>query len=76
VQGAAEVGAYPEAWKDCGRTVHDGNFTHTDGAGANDFHFSGRLHGRALPKGRYTVTAVPRFHSLPGHALTVGFKIL
>jgi hypothetical protein len=37
-----------------------GSFTHVDAAGANSLHFSGRLKGKKLPRGAYTLQAVPR----------------
>jgi hypothetical protein len=42
-----------------------GNFTHHDVAGANHFHFTGRIGGRALSPGRYRLNATPR--SATGH---------
>lgn len=37
-----------------------GGFRHTDAAGANRLHFSGRLNGKALAPGRYRLRAVAR----------------
>jgi hypothetical protein len=66
----------PKHGKRCTRVVREGSFTHTDVAGANRFHFSGRMRGHGLPKGSYKLTAVPRYHSLTGHAVTVTFKVV
>jgi hypothetical protein len=69
-------GKAPKHSKKCTRTVNTGSFSHTDVAGANTFHFSGRLKGKGLPKGSYTATTVPQFSGLTGHAATVKFKII
>lgn len=52
-----------------------GSFTHIDVAGANKFHFSGRLKGKPLGKGSYKLQAVP--HNAAGNGLAVSkqFKI-
>ena len=52
-----------------------GSFTHTDAAGANKLHFSGRLKGKKLAKGSYKLRAVP--HNAAGNGATVSkeFKI-
>jgi hypothetical protein len=44
--------------KRCTLYVALGTFTHTDTAGANSFHFSGRLKGRKLSSGSYRLQAV------------------
>ena len=46
--------------KRCTRMVRVGTFTHVDVAGANGFHFSGRVGGRKLKRGKYRLRAVPR----------------
>ena len=46
-----------------------GSFTHSDTAGANSLHFSGRLHGRKLAKGSYRLQAVP--HNAAGNGAMV-----
>jgi hypothetical protein len=52
-----------------------GSFTHTDTAGANELHFSGRIKGKTLAKGSYRLQAVP--HNAAGNGLSVSkeFKI-
>jgi hypothetical protein len=52
-----------------------GSFSHTDIAGANSVHFSGRLKGKKLPAGSYELQLVP--HDAAGNGLAVekGFKI-
>jgi hypothetical protein len=42
----------------CTRLVAAGTLRHGDKAGANSMHFSGRIRGRALPRGSYTLRAV------------------
>ena len=55
--GAAKPGAKP-----CPRTQKlAGSFAHQGAAGQNAFRFTGRLRGKALPPGRYTLVArLPR----------------
>jgi len=50
-------GAHPRA---CTRYLPLGSFSHTDAAGANHFHFSGRLGTGKLAPGPYSMTVVPR----------------
>jgi predicted outer membrane repeat protein len=69
-------GKLPKHAKKCTRSVPAGSFSHHDAAGANHFHFSGRLNGKGLAKGSYTATAVPRLSGLTGHAVAVNFKIV
>lgn len=52
-----------------------GSFTHADAAGAVRFHFSGRLHGRALAGGGYRLQAVPKNAAGTGAGATKGFTI-
>jgi hypothetical protein len=44
----------------CTRYVKLGSFTHADLAGANHFHFTGRVNGRSLRIGPYRLQAVAR----------------
>jgi hypothetical protein len=44
----------------CTRYVKLGSFTHADVAGANHFHFTGRVNGRPLRTGPYRLQAVAR----------------
>jgi hypothetical protein len=61
----------------CTRYVSIGGFTHIDLAGANRFHFTGRLHGKPLRVGRYRLQAVARnAGSRNSRALSVGFRII
>jgi hypothetical protein len=55
--------------KPCKLLVKKGSFTHVDVAGANSLRFSGRLNGKALAKGIYTLQAVPR--NAAGSGVTV-----
>jgi hypothetical protein len=52
-----------------------GTFSHADLAGANSLHFSGRLNGRKLAKGRYRLSAVAHNGAGNGPAATTEFKI-
>jgi hypothetical protein len=52
-----------------------GSFTHADHAGANSLRFSGRLHGRALKPGSYTLRAVPHNAAGSGVGVTRTFRI-
>jgi hypothetical protein len=63
--------------KSCTRSVAlRGYFTHTDIAGANSFHFSGRLNRRSLPPAAYKLTASPRtVDGTTGTAASVSFRI-
>jgi uncharacterized delta-60 repeat protein len=60
----------------CARYVKIGQFTHTDNAGLNRFHFTGRLKGKKLAPGRYRFRAVPSQGSRLGIAAAAGFMIL
>jgi CSLREA domain-containing protein len=57
--------------KRCTRYVAVGRFSHADVAGANRLHFTGRIGGHALKKGRYRLTATPK----GGKPVTVSFTI-
>jgi hypothetical protein len=52
-----------------------GSFTHTDAAGANKLHFSGRLKGKKLANGSYKLQAVPHNAAGNGAAVSREFKI-
>jgi hypothetical protein len=60
----------------CARYVKIGQFTHTDVAELNRFHFTGRLNGKKLAPGRYRFRAVPSQGSRLGIAAATGFTIL
>jgi len=53
-----------------------GTFTHADKAGANSFHFTGRVRRRKLAPGSYRLQAVPRANGKNGKAVTVSFRIV
>jgi hypothetical protein len=61
--------------KRCTITKTVETFTHLDTAGLNIVAFSGRANGKALPAGRYTITATPTLGALAGPAATVSFAI-
>jgi hypothetical protein len=60
----------------CTRHVALGHFTHRDRAGANSFHFTGRLHGKKLPPGAYQLQAVPRVAGRSGRLVRVSFRVI
>jgi hypothetical protein len=62
--------------KPCMRKVAVGSFHHSDKAGTNSFHFSGRAKGRALIPGAYALTATPRAGGTTGKAVTRRFHII
>jgi hypothetical protein len=54
-----------------------GSFTHRGAAGANSFHFSGRIGGRKLAPGRYRLVGVPRDAAgKAGAAVRAKFRII
>ena len=58
------------------RSILVGSFTHRDRAGkTTTLHFSGRLRGRALAVGSYTLTARASLFGHRGRALTARFEI-
>ena len=61
--------------KHCTRLVKTGTFTHADRAGANRFHFTGRVGGRKLAPGRYVLVARARSSAGAGAAVQAGFAI-
>jgi hypothetical protein len=52
-----------------------GTFSHADLSGTNSLHFSGRLNGRKLAKGRYRLSAVTHNSAGAGPVATREFKI-
>lgn len=60
----------------CNRLVASGSFTHADRAGVNKIHFSGRLKGRKLKPGRYSLAVVARSGTAASNELTTKFTIL
>jgi hypothetical protein len=61
--------------KGCTLYAPIGTFSHSDLAGANSLHFSGRLNGRKLAKGRYRLSAVAHNSAGAGPVATREFKI-
>jgi hypothetical protein len=59
----------------CTRYVALGRFTRVDRAGANSFHFTGRLGGRALGAGLYRLDAVARELGLSSRTISARFRI-
>jgi hypothetical protein len=62
--------------KRCRRLIVLGSFTEHEGAHADRLHFTGRLNGRALPPGSYTLTATPSAAGVAGRTQTISFRIL
>jgi hypothetical protein len=62
--------------KGCTRWVAVGRFPHSDKAGLNSFHFTGRVYGRKLKPGRYKLRARPRFAGPAGTAIEINFRIV
>ena len=60
----------------CRRPTLVGTFTHIDRSGANAFRFSGRLHGRRLPRGRYQLQVTARLGGQTSRTLAAGFRVL
>jgi hypothetical protein len=52
-----------------------GTFAHTDTAGANSLHFSGRIKGKKLPPGTYELVAVTHDAAGNGKPVEKSFKI-
>lgn len=61
--------------KRCTSLLLVGSFTHTDVAGANEVHFSGRIGGRALPAGLYQVRVTPTLSGVSGNTLKTALDI-
>jgi CSLREA domain-containing protein len=53
-----------------------GSFTRAGRAGQNRFHFSGRVAGRKLARGRYLLIATPRLAGIPGGSARASFRIV
>jgi len=52
-----------------------GSFTQMAREGANSLRFTGRLGGRALERGAYTLVATPRSGGKSGRPVTSRFRI-
>jgi hypothetical protein len=75
-QGACVKPQHKPRGKHCTRLVIIGSFTHTDGAGANSLHFTGRVSGRGLKPGGYELQAVARNASgLTSKPVATGFHV-
>ena len=59
----------------CKREVALSKLDHTDVAGANTLHLTGRLHNRKLPPGSYTLTLTPSAGGLTGAPVAVLFRL-
>jgi hypothetical protein len=61
--------------KRCQRTVALGRFSHGDVAGADSFHFTGRVGGRALNPGRFTLRATASIAGISSKPVQANFRI-
>jgi hypothetical protein len=59
----------------CTRLISVTTFSHLDRAGANSLRFSGRVHGRKLARGQYTLRATPVLSGRVGLSVSTRFKI-
>jgi hypothetical protein len=59
----------------CARVMTVGSFSVNGKAGANSLHFNGRLNGRKLRPGSYTLIATPSAGGKTGKSVSVGFTI-
>jgi hypothetical protein len=62
--------------KRCTRYIPAGTFTHVDVAGANHFHFTGRVRGHKLSPGKYRLSAVASLFAVSGKPKTASFTII
>ena len=60
----------------CTRYVAVGSFSHADRAGANRFHFTGRVNGHKLRPGSYRLSAKPRAGGVSGQIQNLSFRII
>jgi hypothetical protein len=61
----------------CTRTVTlNGSFTQAGRAGANSFHFTGRLNAHKLKPGNYTLVATPVAGAKAGRSVSTSFQII
>jgi hypothetical protein len=60
----------------CTRSISLGSFTHADTVGSNSLHFTGRMGGRKLKPGRYTLTMTPKANGISGTAVSLAFRIV
>ncbi len=68
-------GTHRRSFKRCTRYVTVGTFTHTDTAGLNTFHFTGRVGGRKLRSARYRLVAVPVLGTRTGSSDSARFRV-
>lgn len=61
--------------RSCWRWVSVGSFSHADKAGANKFHFTGRVSGRQLAAGSYRLEATPALGGTTGKTVWVSFTV-
>jgi hypothetical protein len=76
-RGCVKRGNRAHGGKRCTRYTNVGSFTHVDSAGANGFHFTGRVSRRTLRPGSYRLQAVARGATRkPGPPATTGFRVI
>jgi hypothetical protein len=59
----------------CTLYVKFGSFLHSDKAGTNTLHFTGRVDGHKLTPGRYRLQATPKIDTGAGATVTISFRI-
>lgn len=59
----------------CTRYVKLGSFSHSNKAGRNSFHFTGRVNGGELKPGSYRLSATPVARGRTGRTVSTGFRI-
>jgi hypothetical protein len=62
--------------KRCTRNVVLGSFVHDDTAGADQFHFSGRVGGHALAPGSHLLALTPHANGHAGATTRLSFRIV
>jgi hypothetical protein len=60
----------------CHRAIVLGSFSHQDHVGANRFNFTGRVRGRTLKPGRYTLRAIAKFGKFTSTPVQATFRIM
>ena len=73
---ARAAGSHTGRVKHCTRLVLVGSFKHHDKKGTNRLRFTGRVGGRALAPGKYTLTATARQSGRKSRTLSKSFTIL
>jgi streptogramin lyase len=73
--GHACIRGRRRAGRRCAVYVSVGAFAHTDVTGVNSFHFTARVRGHRLRRGRYRLLAVPSNTAGSGRAVHAAFRV-